>query len=221
MARPQRNFVQQLFHRAAVSYRVRSSRIGVRRHGLEDLLRNRPGDAFPWSPVEVWSLYQNIRTRKPEVAMEFGVGCTTFTIAEAMRRNGRGRLITVDSNRHWLEEAKKGLPDELRQLVTFHYSPVEQTTHAGVPCHRYSDLPDDDLDFLYVDGPDASDVPGWGPGKPVSVDPIDMEQRFRPGFRMVVEGRLLNQVFLQKHLRRTYSVWEDARFRIMTFDLVG
>ncbi len=153
--------------------------------------------------------------------MEFGVGSTTSVIAEALRRNGEGHLITVDSNKQWLTATQEAMPKELRERVTFVHSGLEQVSYDGVKCHVYTNIPNEPLDFLYVDGPDPADVPGWGQKTPMSLDPVRMEDRFRPGFRMVVEGRTLNSEFLQKALKRKYRVSDDKRFRVTTFDLIS
>lgn len=125
MSRPERSAVQALFHRAVVSYRVRSTRLGAKLVGLNALLASRPEGSIPWTPTEMYPLYRNIRTRKPKIAMEFGVGSTTSVIAEALRRNGEGHLITVDSNKQWLTATQEAMPKELRERVTFVHSGLE------------------------------------------------------------------------------------------------
>lgn len=208
-----------LRRRVKVGVRVRWSRRGMRSSGLDALLARRPADAYRPSPVDMWTLYRNIRLRKPMLVMEFGTGCSTLVIAAALRRNGRGRLISVDANERWLAESEKGLPPDLRPLVTLHFSPCVVETIDGTRCHRFAHLPDLPLDFLFLDGPGIADVPDWADNKPMSSDPIHLEPRFNWGFRMLVDGRRDNAAFLRHHLRRSYQVHEERPFRLTRFDL--
>jgi hypothetical protein len=205
--------------RAVVSVAFRSLRLVMRAAGLAQLLDDRPADALRWSPVTLWTLYRHVRARRPHAVVELGTGCSTVIIGEALRRNGAGHLISVDANARWLGETEKNLPPALRPFVTLLHSPVLIEEIDGEPCHRFSLLPDQSLDFLYVDGPGPKDVPGWQ-GKVVAADPIHLEARFNPGFRMVVDKRSRNVTFLRRHLRRSYRVGENRRFGLTRFELL-
>jgi hypothetical protein len=141
-------------------------------------------------------------------------------MAAALRKNGAGHLLCVDASRRWIAETARLLPPELAPYVTLHYSEAAVDTVNGVLCHRYRDIPIDTIDLLYLDGPDTRDVVGWPGGKPMSADPIHLEARFRPGFRMYVDGREPNVAFLKQWLRRRYRVKRDRWFRQTCFDLL-
>jgi hypothetical protein len=187
--------------------------------GLAKLLDDRSPEAIGWSSAKMWTLYRNIRSRCPQRVMELGTGCSTVVIAEALRRNGMGHLVTVDANERWLGETEKSLSPALRRHVTLHHSPIVVDAIEGEACHRYVDLPDQPLDFLYVDGPDRKDVPGWTHGKPVAADPLHLEPEFSPGFRMLFEKRSATIAFLRRHLRRRYRVRHDRYFLLTSMDL--
>src|SRR5688572_12763060 len=93
-------------------FRVRNrlSNIALWIEGVTPLLASRPANAYPYSGVEMLRLYRDIRRRKPDTVMEFGVGCSTITIAAALHKNGKGRLITVDASKEWIEVCRHGLP---------------------------------------------------------------------------------------------------------------
>lgn len=187
------------------------------RSGLNKLFAARDAKALAPQAFDLWFLYRQIRQRRPQTVVEFGVGNSTLVMAEAMRRNGFGSLHTIDASEHWISDTKRGLTN---QCVTMHTSPVESMEIDGERCHRYAKHPDVRLiDLLFLDGPSPKDIPGWA-GKPIAADPIMLEERFAPGFRMVVDSRLDNVAFLKRRLRRYYRVRTDRIFGITTFDLM-
>jgi hypothetical protein len=144
--------------------------------------------------------------------LEFGVGCSTYVIAEALHRNSHGVLHSVDANASWIAEIESRIPVHLREHVSLHFSELATTEIAGEPCHVYKTVPEIPIDFLYLDGPDTRDIPSWT-HKPIAADPIVLEDRFRPWFRMMVDKRPANVAFLKRHLRRRYQIKSDDLFR--------
>lgn len=190
------------------------------RSGLSDMLKVRPANAIPPQAYDLWNLFRLVRQRRPHSVFEFGVGCSSMVLAEALRRNGQGRLYTIDANEHWLGVAQKDFPDRLRERVTFIHSPLETIEHAGAVCSRYTRVPDAAPDFLYLDGPAPADIPGWPTGKAVcAADPVLLEPRVAPGFFMVVDGRTDNVAFLKQQLRRKYAVRHNEMFKLTAFEL--
>lgn len=189
--------------------------------GLLGLLEGMGNTAIKPQFYDAWNLYRNVRSRQPGHILEFGVGVSTVVMAEALHRNGGGRLTTVDASERWLGEMERSLPQHLRPYVALHYSPLAIMSHAGDPCHRYTDVPGGPIDLLYLDGPDGADVPGWGVGNDqVAADPVLMEGQFTPSFRMIVDTRVRNIAFLRKHLTRRYRYRYHDIFKVGTFDLV-
>jgi hypothetical protein len=208
------------FQRRAIgSARYRWALQRLRWLGIVRLLGDRPADAIPVSPVDMLLLYRSIRARRPKVVMEFGTGNSTLVIAEALRRNGAGHLLSVDTSRRWIGETEKNMPAQLRPFVTLHHSPCARDATDSEPCHRYLDLPDRPLDFLFLDGPDPGDVADWT-GHPIASDPVHLEHRFNPGFRMLIDARKANTAFLKRRLKRSYRISEDRRFKLTILDLV-
>ncbi len=50
-----------------------------------------------------WFLYAITKMPRPDLAVELGtgLGTTAFAIAQAMKQNGAGRLVTFDDGSHW------------------------------------------------------------------------------------------------------------------------
>jgi hypothetical protein len=155
--------------------------------------------------------------------VEFGVGNSTLVMAEALARNGSGKLWTTDVSARWLGDTHRCIPDRLRHGVELRQSALETMQIDGDPCHRFvSHPPADRIDLLFLDGPSPKDVPGWvhGGKRPVAADPVLLEDRFAEGFRMIVDARAHNVAFLKRHLKRRYRVRTDPVFKITTFDLL-
>lgn len=197
---------------------IRWTRWQMQRHGLNELFALRPEDAKPPQSFDLWNLYSNVRGRRPSLTLEFGCGCSTLVMAEAMHRNGSGKLIVLEADQRWIDASEKELPLRLRSIVEYRHAPLSMTDIEGEACHVYSGLPTGPIDLLYLDGPDPAHVPGWT-ADPVSGDPVILENQFSPGFRMIVDSRKKNVAFLKRRLKRTYKVSTNSLFGVSHFDL--
>lgn len=201
---------------------LRFARWNVERHGLNKLFARRPDDAKPPQAFDLWNLYRNVRSRWPNVTVEFGCGCSTLVMAEAMHRNGGGKLIVLEADQRWIDASAAELPKHLRDVVEYRFAPLIKTSIDGEDCHLYSNAPTGPIDFLYLDGPDPAHVPGWPvPGHPISGDPVKMEAQFSPRFRMIVDSRKANVAFLKRHLKRQYRSATNSIFGTTNFDLLA
>src|SRR3954447_25129805 len=99
------------------SVRNRIAKVVLALVGIRPLLAKRPSNAYPYSALEMLRLYTDMRRRKPDTVMEFGVGASTITIAVALQKNGHGRLITVDGSEEWIAVCRDSLPESLSRYV--------------------------------------------------------------------------------------------------------
>lgn len=194
----------------------------MERDGLNALFKSRPADAIPPSGYDLWALYRSVRAQQPRVCVEFGAGSSTLLIAETLRRNGGGHLYSYEANARWAEQINVDLPAHLKPFVTIMHTPVSVTEHKGEMCHVHSGLLARKIDFLFLDGPHPSDIPGWPQGvAEVAVDPLLLEPNFNDRFRMIVDARLKNLDFLKRHLTRRYKIKHHDIFKWTTFDLAS
>lgn len=170
------------------------------RRGYLEFLDSRPAGALRPDYADLWFLYGLVRKHRPRVVLEFGSGCSTVVIAQALADNGGGHITSVDAEKTWAEVTSSTVPEELRAYCDVVYSPVVEEEFAGIPVFRHTDVPELRPDFLYLDGPTLN------PRVQAAVDPVVMEDRFQDGFVMVVDGRWANVAFLQDHLKRDYRV---------------
>lgn len=200
----------------------RWARYQLKRRGFLDLLSSRPADACPPDYSDLWFLRNVVRQRKPRSILEFGSGCSTIIMAQALWENLRGsfaekpgRLYSVDADPYWTKATFDAIPDHLRELCEVSYSPLLEIDYNGTQAFRHAKIPDVVPDLLYLDGPELT------ADRQVAVDILDLESRFLPGFYMVVDGRKANRDFLLGHLKRRYAYKYRRQFRNAVFELIS
>ncbi len=188
-------------------------------------------------------LHQLIRDRRAFTVLEFGTGYSTLIIADALAKNADDfassdadvdllpadafRVFSVDASEAWLATAMARIPSGLQTHVVATHSPVQIGTFKGQLCHFYERLPNVVPDFIYLDGPDPSDVVGAVNGLDfshrertvISGDLLLMEPTFVPGLIVLVDGRTNNARFLANNFRRTYDWLEDPGGDFTMFEL--
>jgi hypothetical protein len=186
------------------------------------LLAERPPDAFGPDYSDLWFLYRVVRRRKPRCILEFGSGCSTVIMAQALwenqresSRGDRGHLYSVDANPYWAKITSNSIPGHLRELCEVFYSPLLEVSYLGTPVYRHSQIPDVVPDLLYLDGPLLT------PERQIAVDVLDLEPRFSPGFYMIVDGRKATTEFLLAYLKRKYVYKYRRQFRNGVFKLLS
>ncbi|MBN3040147.1 MAG: class I SAM-dependent methyltransferase [Candidatus Omnitrophica bacterium] len=147
--------------------------------------------------------------------MEFGSGCSTLILAQALKDNKKGFLYSLEVSQHWREVTLESLPDELKAYCTVIHAPAVEIEYEGVLAFRHSNVPDVAPEFLYLDSPTLTQA------RRVAVDPLDLEERLEPGFFMVVDGRPANVIFLNKHLQKKYKFTHRPLFHNSSFELIG
>ncbi len=195
-------------------------KIRLGQEGLLGLLEQRPSNALRPDYDDLWRLYRNISSRKPSQVIEFGSGCSTLIIGEALRRNGLGKLLTLETDRHWADSIAAELPWFLRSIVTVKLCTVEPVPHWKDRMWRLAGVPYMPVDFIYLDGPywgQFPDIKQLG----ITVDPVLMERNFKPGFSMLVDYRKNTVAWLRKHLTRDYRVKTSRTFEYSQFTLKG
>ncbi|HEV8341079.1 MAG TPA: hypothetical protein VGR30_01790 [Candidatus Binatia bacterium] len=199
----------------------RWARHQLERRGYLDPLSKRPPDANPPDYSDLWFLYNVVRQRKPRSILEFGSGCSTVIMAQALADNlsqsygeKRGYLYSVDAHPYWAKVTSDSIPKNLREFCEVSYSPLLEISYEGTPAFRHAKIPDVVPDLLYLDGPELT------PERQIAVDVLDLEGRLLPGFYMVVDGRKANRDFLLRHLKRRYAYKYRRQFRNAVFALI-
>ncbi len=193
----------------------------LRKRGYLDFLTLRPSHALLPDFTDLWFLYQTTRNRKPRYILEFGSGCSTVILAQALWDNRRaspqsgGHLYSIDADHYWAEVTARSIPQHLLASCEIYHSPLLEVEYEGTPAFRHAKLPDLAPDLLYLDGP------AFTPERQVAVDVLDIEETFPSGFCMIIDGRWQNTIFLKEHLKRRYLFTHRRLFSNSVFELIA
>ncbi len=177
-------------------------------------LPQRPPAAIPPDFDDLWFLYRLIRTRRPKTVLEFGSGCSTAVIANALQHNSSGHLYSLEVDPVWAQWTRRCLAPSLMPWVDLQVSRLTRTTYRNIAVFRHLDIPAISPDIVYLDSPPLT------ADCRVAVDPVDLELRLKPGSTLIVDGRRANVAFLQNHLRHRYHIWKRwAPWGSTIFDL--
>lgn len=202
--------------------------------------------AFPPDLEDLVFLHQTVRNRKCFTVLEFGLGFSTFIMADALLKNKldfealskkphircqtKFELHTVDAESSWITLCQERLSKcpELADIITFHFSGVTATTFNDRICHLYDKLPNIVPDFIYLDAPGTDSVKSSVHGMEfeqcsdrtvMSADICLMEPILLPGCYIVVDGRTNNARFIRNNLQRSWTYQFNQKRDISIFEL--
>jgi hypothetical protein len=204
----------------------------LEKQGVLSLLKKGDKEEIGVSYLKLANLYNLIQTRKPKVILEFGVGFSTIVMAAALkdnhdRYNQRGHLYTIDAIQQWLNNTENKLSPELKQYVTFHYSPLKIYNLNNQLCSHYESLPNICPNFVFLDAPSPLDVIGnvnglnfneWRPI--VAADILLYESSAPLDFFIFVDGRWRNCNFLRNNFKGKFKHIKKIEQKYQTFEFI-
>ena len=200
-------------------------KLALARRGYVSLFDRRPREAHPPDWSDLWFIYRMIRERKPRKILEFGSGCSTIIMAQALADNtsegAPGFVYSIDAKPDpgkpdWGQVTIDSMPDELKHYCKISVTPVLLVEYEGKPVWRFQCLPDISPDFIYMDGPGLAHS-----HHKVAIDVLTLEPKFGPGFRLLVDGRLKNCEFLEKYFKKNYQKRYQRLLHSTTYDLLS
>jgi predicted O-methyltransferase YrrM len=152
---------------------------------------------------------EHVLRAKPEVAVEFGSGVSTLVINRCLQLNGRGRLLSFESNAEFADITRGradrlGVPHDVRAVDLVDAAPLG---FAG-KWYRTEDLPAE-IDMIVIDGPPKAIHPETRGGAGKDVFP-----------RLTANGRIFLDDAKRPGERAVADKWR-AMFPDMRFDLIG
>lgn len=200
---------------AAGKHRAAYRRLAERGYA-QLILEKRPKEALAPEWTDLWFLYEHVRAANPRTILEFGSGCSTTILAQALADNGRpdSSLMSIDADAHWAGVTRQAIPPHLQRLVQVHHCPAVPVDFNGVPAWEHAGLPAVEADFIYLDGPALTAE------RQVAVDVVKLEPRLPAGSVIIVDGRDVQVEFLRKTLKRRYdfsriSFPRDSVFKLL------
>jgi hypothetical protein len=217
-----------------------NARERLRAEGYDALFHDHPGDEIPPDFPDLWLLRNAVLSAKPSLILEYGSGYSTYVMAKTLQSIGRGRIISVELAPGWRCISQARLPPDLAPLVEF-VSPEpkirmamallpggapdlwfkkksKQPRRLGIATIAFPELSNLEPEFVFVDGPERSQIPGYvdsvtnEPLPPIVSDPIVFAIKKSP--IICVDGRREQCVFLSANLPAGYKakVYEVQRF---------
>jgi predicted O-methyltransferase YrrM len=109
------------------------------------------------SPDILNHLCRTVLARQPEQVFEVGSGVSTLTIAYCLKRLGRGRIVSLESDARFAEATRQMLAEhKLDGIATVVHAPLTDTEIRGEHWQWYDTarMPEvPPIDLLFVDGP--------------------------------------------------------------------
>src|SRR5262245_16857483 len=88
-------------------------------------------DPLPPQWNHLWTLYELIRRKRPDLVLEYGSGYSTVAMAKALKDNGTGRLISLETSAEWASLTRSRLSAELAQIVQLRVCSPRVVTRTG------------------------------------------------------------------------------------------
>jgi len=129
------------------------------------ITRFRPEGPLPvvagWAldPTALFWLVDHVDRARPQLVVECGSGTSTLWIALALRRNGSGRVVSLEHSEEFAASTREllerhGLSD-WAQVLTAPLVPVE-TARGTFPWYEIDPASLGPIDLLFIDGPPAA-----------------------------------------------------------------
>ena len=223
------NQIKKFFRTKKLNYLIQQSE-----------LKNQPNPLLkktkvPYKPelFDLYMLYQYVTLNKRTTILEFGSGWSSLIFVKALnelkkkfsknvkklRRRNPFELFILENEKKFLlttqKRIKKHYLKDKSNLVKIHYnySEVYMSEFQNRIVTKYKKIPLCNPDFIYLDGPDQSNIIGNVSGinikhtdfMPMVSDILKIEYFLLPGTIIVVDGRGANAIFLKDHLRRKWK----------------
>lgn len=198
----------------------RYAELVLNRRNMLGFVASRPSGAFRPDYSDLLFLYDLVRKQKPSLVYEFGSGCSTVIIAQALRDNAsatgsKGKIVSLEADERWADVTDKSFPAYLREHCEILFTPLRVQRFGEDSLYIHEACPKDVPDMVYVDGPALFD-PVVGAG-----DVLLFEEKLRPGFTMIVDGRPKNVAAILRHTRRNFRVTNRRLFYNYLFELIS
>lgn len=110
--------------------------------------------------IDLWTLYNYVRKQKPQLILECGPGLSTVVMSYAIMENEKegisGKIISMEDQKFYYEKALAIHPNKLKPYVNFVLSPKVEMNYYIFRGVMYQDVPKEDYDFVFIDGPDLN-----------------------------------------------------------------
>lgn len=188
---------------------------------------------------DLYRLYNIIYLNRRTTLLEFGTGWSSLVLSRAcldlkknfwkkaskLRRANLFELFILDDSKKYLKISKKRIMNnsckELKKVkINWKYSPIKMELYNGQISMSYEKLHLCNPDFIYIDGPDLSNIKGNIQNiraqhvdmMPMINDICKFENYLIPGTIIVFDGRAANAIFCKNNFKRNWLYYFDKDF---------
>lgn len=132
-------------------------------HDLEPVRALPATRGWAASPDLLRTCWDLARDQRPTTILECGSGVSTLVLASACRRNGHGRVVTLDHDPEFAAQTRRRLAahglDAWAEVRDAPLEPVEVSGHVS-DWYRLAEVPPGPFELVLVDGPPGADSGG-------------------------------------------------------------
>jgi len=117
-------------------------------------------------PITLWLAVKTILNTKPRMILECGTGASSIVLSLAIKKiksedpSYDCKVISMESVREWYDTAIDNLPAHHSDTVQIIYGPREKYEISMFRGYIHSNIPDNDYDLVFLDGPNFEDEKG-------------------------------------------------------------
>lgn len=176
----------------------------------------------------LWRAVRIILSEKPIHILECGTGLSTVVLAEAVYKlrsadpSYNGKIKSMESLAVWHEKAIEMLPEKYKEFTSILLGPREKYERLFFRGYKHSEIPEENYDFVFLDGPDYTDECGSS----FCADILHVVETSKaPLIRGVVDTRVSSVFVLQQlfgaHAVRYYAVARTCDLKVAPTKLNG
>ena len=156
------------------------------------------------------NLINLIKIIKPKYVLELGGGFSTIAICYALQYNYekhgiKGKLISYDQSKYYLNLTKKIIPEKLSKYVKFQYSQLKLIKYKGLRVSIFKNILEKNYNLIYEDRFDHKKTR-------IGADIIFLEKKMKSNCSFVVDGHKYIVEFLKKNLKKKYEIENSKIF---------
>jgi len=192
---------------------------------LYNLFRSHPEGNWIVKPYNAETLYNLIKSNPVKKILDLGtgIGLSASTIALAMeeKKEPDYEIHTVEQKEKCHRLAQELVPEELKKNIKFYLSKFTIWQTDKIPYQyfsTYESLPENDYDFILVDGPGPEPIDGNFIDLPPNGDIIKLllEDKIKPKTLVFFDGRIQSIRIVERYFSDNfYLILSDPDYNVL------
>jgi len=159
------------------------ARATFRQAGYDRLFQPTIATELPPNFLDLALLRDAVLEAKPSLILEYGSGYSTYVFAKTLQSLGQGRVISIELGEEWQKISESHLAPDLVERVSFikpqptirlaslrmpgdapdlwFQKRSKAPRRTGIATVSFPEVHDLTPDFIFIDGPDSRQIPGY------------------------------------------------------------